>query len=126
MRLSPWLPEHSTYIESRIAALEIEDPTAANRFRLAYAEIMGKYFSEHPEEAIAELPAEIKELAEEVPIPGAEHDFLEDGTTEKTFMTEEEFRALPASEQKDLVKDKVTEEGQDSNADKRVALYFGS
>jgi hypothetical protein len=43
-------------------------------------------------------------------------------------ITEEDFRALPAKEQKELIDNKLEEQerekGDDSNPDKRVALYF--
>lgn len=82
MRLSPWLPEHERYIQARIAALEVEDPTDADNKRLGYAKILGAYYKKHPELSIAPAPEEVKKEAlklkpekvegkEEVPEPEA-------------------------------------------------------
>lgn len=64
LRLSPWVSEHDLYIRQRIAALEYEDKIEADRKRLQYAKIYAEYLQKHPEEAIAELPEEIKIVVE--------------------------------------------------------------
>lgn len=53
-----------------------------------------------------------------------EEEAIANGALTSDKLSEDEFRSLSAAEQKKLVKDLVKEEGDDSNADKRTALYL--
>lgn len=48
----------------------------------------------------------------------------EEEEVEETGLTEEGFRALPATKQKELIEHLKTEDNNGSTSDKRVALYF--
>ena len=69
-------------------------------------------------------PVKIDTPLGEPPIVDEEVEEVVESVPAGEEFTEETFRALPAGLQKELIKGKVTEKGQDSNADKRVALYF--
>lgn len=149
MRLHPWVEDHKRFIDAELARLSVAEPDVYERFKEKYAQKEEAYVPElepEPVPTMADLEDIINQrnlplkgnedadkLKEEMdintggePIPTMEDLEAIVAAKEAKKMTVDEFKALPADKQKELVKDLVTEENNGSNTEKRLALYFPS
>lgn len=114
------MPEHDIFIRGELAKLEVLEPHDYESFKAFYDQKREEYKRKLVEEQTGGSVE--TDVSENVPVVETTEETSETPTESK--LTEEEFRALPASKQKELVKHKVTGAGQDTNTEKRVSLYF--